>query len=195
MKTSYRFVFVSLCVLALLGLGQAACDGTRPDAPQAAERPGPALEGQQARPLARYDAGTLTLAVSLEEAREVVTETAHRLVPKIEEVTFEEPELEMVDGRPYLMMRGARPDGNCALAFVRLASESALAEGDARFVSERLTPQDQGAVLYKTIGGSCNGDPCRGCRLYTSGGDEICDCVRGGPDGTAGWCNHSTGGG
>lgn len=183
-------------MLALLGLALAACDGAETDAAQATTEAAAdaRVASEQGEPIARYDEGTLTLAISTTEAREIVMGATDKLIQNVEGVTFQEPVVEMVGDRPYLMMRGERLDGNCALAFVRLASEEALSAGTARSISEARTIKDKSIELYKTQGGSCSGDPCNQCTLFTGNGGEMCDCTGSGPGGSDGWCNHSTGG-
>lgn len=137
-----------------------------------------------------YDEGKLSLLVSTDEARDIVNQTARKLIPEVEEVAFEEPVLQMVDNRPYLIMRGQRPDGNCAMAYVRLVSESALEEAPS--LSEARSPSEQDVTLFDTPGGGgCTGDPCNKCGITSN---EVCHCDGNGPGGTPGWCNHSTGG-
>lgn len=105
------------------------------------------------------------MRVSPGEAREVVREATRRIVPDVQEVRFGEPVLELVDGRPYLLLRGERSDGNCALAFVRLAS---TASGPAGAVTEARTAEEQGVALYPTTAGSCTGAPCARC-VFSAG--------------------------
>lgn len=194
MKTMTKYAIAVLSVVAFLGLALAACDGTDSQPSEAGTNNAAVQEKPVAdRPIARYDEGKLMLLVSTDEAREAVMEAARKLVDDVGEVRFEDPMLKMVGDWPYLMMRGERPDGNCALAYVRLASEETLAAGTTQSINEARISEEQNVDLYKAIGGSCSGDPCNSCRLISASNGEACLCAGHGPGGEPGWCNHSTG--
>lgn len=197
MKAVTRYIVAALCVVSVLGVAFAACDTGNSSTDQARAQAATIQAEVGDRPVARYDEGGLTLAVSKEEAREIVLEATDGLLraQKVRGVTFEEPVVEMVGNRPYLMMRGKQPDGNCALAFVRLASEEARSAGTAQSISEVRTPEEKDVELYKTVGGTCTGAPCSGCHIVFPGDTyESCDCHGTGSGGEPGFCNHSTGG-
>ncbi len=197
MKTK---ISAALCVAVLLSLSLAACDESDADVGQvgvAEAEVRTQAEAVSDEPLARYNKGRLTLAVSMDEAREVVMGTTRKLIDDIEEVTFEDPALEMIEDRPYLTMNGKRPDGNCAFAYVRLVSEQALASGTRVAVSEARMPQEENLELFGPIGGggSCDGNPCNACRIIVVSGNETCYCAGhgdGGPN-DPGWCDHTFG--
>lgn len=184
-------------VLILVGLVLSACDESRTDVENVAGAP--EVEATTSKrgdePLARYDEGELSLLVSTGEARERIMTTTRALIPSVEEVDFGTPELRLIEGRPYLTMKGQRPDGNCALAYVRLVSETALDANERHAVSERLAGGAQDVVLFgPPSGGSCIGGPCNGCDLVVTSDGERCYCRGIGKDGKEGWCNHSTNG-
>lgn len=180
-----------LCVVTLLGVAFAACDSA--DSPKnPAGAPGAQAQAEMvsSEPVAHYDEGRLVLAVTTDKARETVMEAAHKLIPNVEEVVFEEPELKVVGNAPVLMMRGMRPDGNCALAYMQLVSEEVLATGAAPSISESPALEGRNVELYagRDMQG-CNGVNCEYCTIHSSGGG--CSCSRTGDPDQPGWCNHS----
>lgn len=201
MKAIYTYTIAGLSTLVLLG-SLAACDeaGSSTDAAATQDAEAVAQTAPQSTELlARYDEGKLTLAVSTDAARETLLESASGLIRNINEVTFESPELKMIGNAPVLMMRGKKPDGNCALAYVQLASEDVLAAGAAPSISEAQALGKRSAVLYPARTYACNGSPCSLCDV-TGEGACVCRPAHGlcrpahGPGGEEGWCNHSTGG-
>ena len=126
--------------------------------------------------------------VSDEEARGAIIERARKLIPNIEEVTFEAPMLETVGNAHFLAMRGKQPDGNCASAYVQLVSEEVLAAGPIPTISETVALQGQNVVLYPSRTQACSGVNCEYCTLHPQGG---CDCTRAGRGDGGAWCNHS----
>lgn len=197
MKAMTGYTVAALCVATFFGIAFAACDSADSPKSQAGAQEAEAqAETVSSEPVAHYDEGRLALAVSIDEARKIVAETARKLISDVEEVTFEEPTLEMVNGRPYLMMRGERPDGNCALAYTRLMSEEVLHSENRPPMSELIAPETQSVALFgPPVGGSCTGDPCNGCELVVTTDGERCYCRGIGDDeDPEGFCNHSTGG-
>lgn len=171
-----------------LGVALAACDNADSSTNQAGAQEAEAqAETVSDRPIARYDEGELMLAVSTDEARQTVMKAARTLIPDIEKVTFEEPEFEMVGNTPFIMMRGKQPDGNCASAYVRLASKEAIEAGTIPAIgkAEALT---EGSVLYAKETQACTGVNCSYCSASPRGG---CTCIREGTPNEPSYCNHS----
>lgn len=190
MRTMTGYTVAAFCVVTFLGVALVACDNADSSTNQASTQEASAqAETVSDRPVARYDEGELTLLVSTDEARETVMKAAHNLIPNVEDVTFEEPSLEMVGNAPILMMRGMRPDGNCALAYVQLASEEVLAAGAAPSISETQAFEGRSVELYAGRDmQACNGVNCEHCTVPSGGG---CSCARVGDPGETGYCNHS----
>lgn len=190
MEPIYKYSIGCICVLAFLGLALAACDGAETDAAQAttdAATAGARVASEQDEPIARYDEGKLILAVSAERARETLIESVRKLIPNVEEVTFESPELEMVGNAPILMMRGAKPDGNCELIYLQLAPKEAVSAGTVPAIADAEALTGSGA-LYVGKTQACSGVNCEHCVVPSGGG---CHCSRQGDPDQYGYCNHS----
>jgi len=190
MSSIYRYSIGCICVLAFLGLALAACDEVDTEVSEAATNSataGARLASDQDKPIARYYEGELILTVSTEEARETLIESARKLMPNLGEVTFESPELEMVGNAPMLMMRGTKPDGNCELIYLQLASKEAVAAGAVPAIADAEALTGSGALYVGRTQG-CSGVNCEYCTVHTQGG---CSCQRAGDVGQPSWCNHS----
>ncbi|HLT47778.1 MAG TPA: hypothetical protein VK002_11165 [Rubricoccaceae bacterium] len=184
-RPATRVLYTAFALFAVLTLGIVACDavdrsGTTPEGAVRLD------DGEVVKPLARYADGELALLASDTEVRETLMAVGREVIPDVAEVRFEEPVLEVIEGRPLLSMRGTRPDGNCALIYMELGT---VREGRVGPV-HRLSGDTP--LLFETPGGACNGDPCNRCSWVWNGDGFICACTGTGPGGEPGWCNHST---
>ncbi len=132
------------------------------------------------------------------ETRYVSGETVvHVLVDSIgvKDIPVMDDDFNLTDEtRPYLVLKGHTPDGNCYTTAVPVIDKEnfMVAVADLPEIEvQQMEPGGGGGCNYSH---SCVGSPCMDCSLTVSsnGCRGRCSCCWScGPNGGQGWCNHS----